>query len=203
MNGSTIDYINGYVAFEPVGCMPHAKSSAVFEMTGMATMVFSQFASQTFNGTVGLIQADASYSNTMMQGIWNATTDTGAWIANVARSMTKAMRTTGSIDFPQAEYNGTSFGLGVRVRWEWLALPVMLIIASILLLLATMIRTARSPVAAWKGSPLAFLLFDIDQDVKDMCYGRDREYWGMQSAVGKIRVWLRKEDGALWKFERS
>lgn len=202
VNGTLVHDINEYLAFEPVGKIPHANRSTAFEITGMAGLVFWQFAMQTFNGNVTLLQDDARYSNNLMQGIWSATIDTDAWIAKVARSVSNAIRTLRTIDWPQAEYNGTSYELGVRVRWEWLILPVTTILASILLLLATMVRTARSPVAPWKGSPLAFLLFDIDQEVKDMCYGRDCEYWGIQSAVGKVRVGFRREAGALWKFER-
>lgn len=136
----------------------------------------------------------------IIQAIWDgASKGDDAWIDNVALSMTNVIRKTNSTSKP--EYDGISFQLGVRVRWIWLVLPVALVMLSLILLLGVMYRTANSPVAPWKGSPLTFLIFDVSERVKAECYSRIDEPGGLKMAVGNTRVRLTEERKGSWKFK--
>ena len=45
-------------------------------------------------------------------------------------------------------------------------MPASLVLISIVLLVIIMTRTARSDIGSWKGSPLAMLLFEVDDELK-------------------------------------
>jgi hypothetical protein len=46
----------------------------------------------------------------------------------------------------------------VGVRWEWLALPGLLLILTFILLVATIVQSRGQKVGIWKENPLALLL---------------------------------------------
>lgn len=49
----------------------------------------------------------------------------------------------------------------LRVRWSWIALPVVLQIASLVLLCYTALRTSRNRLPVWKSSALAAVFFGV------------------------------------------
>ncbi|KAF2652311.1 hypothetical protein K491DRAFT_664029 [Lophiostoma macrostomum CBS 122681] len=55
----------------------------------------------------------------------------------------------------------------VSIRWEWIALPVLLLFSSLLLVLVTIFKSRRGGTAAWKSSVLATLLHGLTDDVRD------------------------------------
>jgi hypothetical protein len=67
-------------------------------------------------------------------------------------------------------------------------------------LIIVMVRTALSPVAPWKASPLTLLLFDLDAAAKEASYGQAGRYRGIQDAVGGMTVKLAHEPGRMTKF---
>ena len=110
--------------------------------------------------------------------------------------MTNVVRTT--IPMTDELYNGTGFQLGVRVRWEWLVLPAAMVGLSLLFLMATIIRTARSPVKAWKGSPLAVLFLDIDQEIRTRASNHLNDFKGIERSVGRTKVVIKKHPEGKW-----
>lgn len=131
----------------------------------------------------------------MLHAIWNGTVDADAWMNNIATSMTNSIRTTNITH--RDEFNGTGYELSVRVRWQWIILPAFLVLSSIMSMVAVMVRTARSPVQSWKGSPLTMLLFDMDSEVRDAANGRLDDCMGVEKAVGRQTVRLvRRDDGS-------
>ena len=123
-----------------------------------------------------------------------------AWIKNLALSLSNHVR----IYSPtyREEYAGTAYVQGVQVQWWWITLPATVLASSILLLVIVMIRTARSEIRAWKGSPLVFLFWDVDEDIRreaemTRCFDR---VTGMDG-VGERRVVLRKTEKDRWIFE--
>jgi hypothetical protein len=50
----------------------------------------------------------------------------------------------------------------VRVRWQWLAYPLALVIGGLLFLLVTTFSTCRYNVLPWKGRRMPLLLADLD-----------------------------------------
>ncbi|KAJ4359627.1 uncharacterized protein N0V89_000182 [Didymosphaeria variabile] len=76
-------------------------------------------------------------------------------ITNVVRSYPNASYTDGSA-FSQETY--------VAVRWQWLALPLALLILSAIFLIATIKKTADEGV--WKSSAIATLLYGLPDHVQ-------------------------------------
>ncbi len=100
---------------------------------------------------------------------------------------------------PQSDtiYDGTGYQLGIKVRWWWLSLPGATVASSILLLIIVMVRTSRSDISAWKGSPLTFLLFEVDNDIRRAVTNAG---WtgiasGIEKSVGRRRVALKRKEG--------
>ena len=54
----------------------------------------------------------------------------------------------------------------VQVRWGWLALPATLLFLSLLLLIATIIATAKEKTLLWKGSSLAAFSHPLTSDAR-------------------------------------
>ena len=51
----------------------------------------------------------------------------------------------------------------VRIRWQWIALPAFLELASLMLLILTMIHSRREDVPLWKSSALALIYHGVDE----------------------------------------
>ena len=71
-----------------------------------------------------------------------------------------------------------------------------LVVLSIVFLATVIVRTE-----AWKSSPLTLLLFDVEQEVKDLVSGQARYYRGIEKAVGKTEVRLAIKPNGLGKFK--
>ena len=153
------------------------------------------------NGTAFLDLESYGTSSDALDAIWHGTTDQKNWIQNVARSMSNVVRSESPTR--RAIYRGTAYVQGIKVQWWWMSLPIATVGSSILLLVVVMIRTARSDVNAWKGSPLTFLLFDVDQDIRRAVMNAR---WtdtvsGIEHGVGKRKVTLRRQQDSRWVFK--
>lgn len=150
-----------------------------------AYMALQQYMYTAINGTVYWSQSQ-HFSNDLIRGIWNGTTDIDRWIDNVATSMSNVVRTTNKSCRP--EYSGTALALTVQVRWLWLILPASLVVLSIVYLASVMIRTSRSSVQSWKGSPLTLLLFDVDSATRMAAHGQIHKRAGIKEAIGDRKI---------------
>lgn len=58
----------------------------------------------------------------------------------------------------------------VEIRWEWIALPITLLVASLIFLVATVVRSSleEEHVGIWKTSALAILFNGLGEDVQNM-----------------------------------
>jgi hypothetical protein len=167
-----------------------------------------------FNGTA-MLDIESSVANgDSIDAIWTAWGNSGdldPWIKQLALSMTNALRTFGdqgysSYGYSQPtypRYNGTAYQLGVSVRWSWIVLPAALVLLSVVFLVVVMIQTARSPVAAWKGSPLAILFFDVEQEIKRSILSQTDKTHRIQDTVCDARVVLRGQPGGIWTFKAA
>ena len=150
-----------------------------------------------FNGTVFLNTNTHIVSSDVINAVWAGSGDPGKWIHNLATSMSNIVRT--AFPTPREVYAGTAHVQGIHVQWWWMSLPIAAVASSILLLLIVMIRTARSPLGAWRGSPLTLLLFEVDEDIKraveDTTLGK-----GIDPDVSRRKVTLRRIDGGSWNL---
>jgi hypothetical protein len=154
-----------------------------------------------FNGT-GTMDFSSIIQSDPIDAVWRASSDLDPWIKRLALSMTNAFRTSSAAP-SHPFYDGTSYQLGVSIRWQWITLPAALVLLSVLFLVVVMVQTARSPVAAWKGSPLATLFFDVEQEMRQNVVGQMDKYMGIEKAVGNVRVRLERRPGARWTFKAA
>lgn len=177
----------------------HASADTNFTIGLFAIDALSEYLSGVINGTVYLNLETQAPTSDATEAVWNGTQNLDVWIDNLALSMSNVVRTGASVS--RAAYNGTAYQPGITVRWAWLALPVAMVVFSLIFLILIMVRTVRSPVEAWKGSPLAFLLFDVDQDTKNSIHGHTQRYRGIEESIGEKRAVLTGHRGGTWKFQ--
>jgi hypothetical protein len=163
---------------------------------------FQDTLSTMFNGTAELDIESSSAESDAVDAIWSASANLDPWIQQVALSMTNALRNSSGLP-SHALYNGTGYQLGISVRWRWIALPAAMVVLSLVFLAMIMVQTARSPVASWKGSPLAFLFFDVDEEIKRSVLGYTDRFNGIEDAVSGARVVLRGQPGGIWTFKAA
>ncbi len=157
-----------------------------------------------FNGSIQLGGGGQNPSSDFVQAIWYASANPGdlnAWVQTLARSITNVIRTTAPPS--SGVYDGTAYQLGIRVRWPWIILPIALVLASLFMLITTIIKTARSPVGAWKSSPLTLLFMDVDRDIKKRATGQAGKLDGLRNATGKIRVTMRTDEQGDWMLKAA
>jgi len=168
-----------------------------------ASIALQEFLSSMFNGTVLLNLESQSPSSDAIEALWNGTSNLNAWMQNLAVSMTNVVRSSDQAS--HAVYNGTAFQLGVTVRWVWISLPAAMVVASLLFLAIVITKTARSPVAVWKGSPLVYLFFDVDHEIKDSVdtHAVFHKYGRLEKTVGKRRATLKQKFDGGWTFKAA
>ena len=149
-----------------------------------------------FNGSL-LFQERPSFTDDYLQAMWNASADLDGWIKNLALSMTNVVRTTNTSG-PFGLYDGTGYQLGVQIHWPWITLPAVLVAMSLIILIVTIVQTARSPVKAWKGSPLALLFMDVDPSLKKAATGQMENFNGIEDLIGITKVVMKPDGDADW-----
>lgn len=95
-----------------------------------------------------------------------------AFWADIAEAMTMTIRQSADA---LLNTNGTTrnYAVGVAyntetcviVQWPWLSLPAALIFQMIVFLVVTMVKSRH--VVLWKESPLALLVYGLEQDLRD------------------------------------
>jgi len=178
----------------------HPTPDTNYSVTFLATEGFRQTLATMFSGTVKMQEEYSTPGSDAVDAIWSASANLDPWIKQVALSVTNALRnSTGQPS--HTLYDGTGYQLGISVRWQWIALPAAMVLLSLIFLVMVMVQTARSEVDAWKGSPLAFLFFDVEQEMKRKVVGHTDEFNGIENAVADVRVMLRGQPGDIWTFE--
>lgn len=111
--------------------------------------------------------------------------------ANIATSMTNAIRTTGNSTSTLGQTITSE--LYIYVHWWWLALPLATFVLATALLVVLILLTERQRGPLWKESALALLfhgLEGLDVDKLDMYTPAS-----MDEAAKSLRVKLRRNDG--------
>ncbi|CAL3969892.1 unnamed protein product [Diplocarpon coronariae] len=203
---------------------PHKKAvfdSCVVPSTPLAVQNLQSFAYGLLDGTVtgqNLAQGGSNgiqnpgkmwasmmnnYSAVWLDPFYNqgapSPSNTKALMDRLADSTTNYMRTADpNSSMAQGEVNGVQ--TCVRVVWPWLALPAVLVLATCLLLLATIFKTAtQAKTNIWKSSPLAYLycgLTDASRaDVRGSLVTVDE-----MDQVAKRKDLLLTETSEGWRF---
>lgn len=174
--------------------------AARYTVSTKAFLALTYAMDEALNGTAYVAVDGMSASHAIIQGVWKGFDDPDTWISNMATSMSNVIRTNGT---SRPQYDGAVYEIGIQIRWNWLILPAALVGASLLLLVAVMVRMAYSPVKSWKGSPLTLLLFKLEKDVWREAVSRLDEYGAVVKAVGNRKVGLGRDEKGAWKFKAA
>ncbi|KAF7531264.1 hypothetical protein G7054_g9030 [Neopestalotiopsis clavispora] len=87
-------------------------------------------------------------------------------MANISESLTQYLRTRGNGNY-SADALGQvrHYATCIEVQWEWLALPGLLALLTLVLLLFVIISADVSRQPIWKGSPLVWILRGYNEQV--------------------------------------
>ncbi|KAL2060391.1 hypothetical protein VTL71DRAFT_9786 [Oculimacula yallundae] len=175
-----------------------------YSVTDQAIGQINIFMSGFFNGNVYMPGMHGiGYSNDFIELFYNATMHNAldAFVKNIAMSMSNVFRTA---EPAQDDYfNGTASTLSVVIRWRWMAIPIILVALSVIVSAINIVRTYKTGVGAWKGSPLALLACDIDLQLKYVAAVNMDVPNGLSKSIGGSKVVLTKDDQAGWIFQVS
>lgn len=177
------------------------RQEATYTVNAVSMLAFEPWSDYFFTGTIWLNLHSQIPSNDMVRAIQNATANLDGWIKNLAASMSNVVRTSN----PSTDdmYNGTAYMSVIQVKWLWISLPAALVVSSLALLVITIVRTNKSSVHAWKGSPMALLFMNVDHDIKESALNQMDTYNGIQKSVGKTRVVLDNDHRGNWTFRTT
>ena len=200
----------GSFTFQDIPRRMNPRPEGNYTVGFFAFHAFQNYLGTMFNGSVRLMPSSTVASSDVVEAIWSSTGDLDKWIKTVATSLTNAIRTDKTNEnenvtlnaVQDAFYNGQAYQLGYDVRWPWIILPVAMVIWSLIMLVTIMIKTAKSPVRAWKGSPLAILFMDVDDQIKETAVGQSDVYNGLPKSVGRMKVKMETDQEGRWHFKR-
>ena len=176
-----------------------------YNINSIASDAMTEYLHETgyFDGSITIGGGGQDPSNDFVQAMWYASAnpdDLNAWTQTLARSMTNVIRTTAPPSSSKL-YDGKAYQLGIRIRWPWITLPVSLVLSSLMILITSIIKTARSPVEAWKSSPLSLLFMDVDRDIKNRAVGQAGRLDGLRKSTGKVKVAMRIDEQGDWMLK--
>lgn len=120
-------------------------------------------------------------------------------MGSLAKAMTTFIRSPGNPNATEhvegGAYRQETY---VHVQWAWMALPGLLVAASIVILLATMFKNESNGALPWKTSSLALLFHGLD-GMGGGWAGLD-ERVQMQELARNTRVVLNRAPTGEWKL---
>lgn len=86
-------------------------------------------------------------------------------VVNVTNSVSFALRGSSSAEF----YTGESSVMQTlfSVQWRWLAIPMAFPVLTLVLLIATVVTSAKDKVPTWKSSQSPFLLHGLSEEIRE------------------------------------
>ena len=176
-----------------------------------AFLAFQGYLGPMFTGSVFLLPESKVASSDVVEALWTSALDLNKRIKTIATSLTNEIRAdkvngdqnATMAAMQDAVYHGQAYQLGYEVRWPWIILPVALVLWSLVILGAIMIKTAnRSEVRAWKGSPLAILFMDVDDEIRKRAVGQLDVCDGLSKSVGGMKVVMGADEVGRRHFRR-
>lgn len=190
------------ISFIPLPDEMNPPPNQNFSISGLALLSLTEYFATMFEGNITLNQDERNPSSDPVQAIWAASADLDTWLQTVAGSLTNVIRTSSPANKNEM-YNGTDYQLAYNVQWIWLTLPALLVASSVLILITIMIKTARSPLQAWKGSPLAILFMNVDRGIRYGALEQLDRHGGVEKRIGKTRVTLGREKDGSWVVKQA
>ena len=170
-NSSALDTSDVHLSpYDTVSKKRGDRASNSYYVSPMSNLPLVKFLEDAFNATVqginlpgmGFTEQELRdltiYSSDIAQALWHAE-DLGSLMENLADRMTDALRNLYADPASDADGLGKVYTTQtyVHVSWPWLILPVGLVLASCMVLLAAIISSSRHQTIVWKSSSLAVL----------------------------------------------
>jgi hypothetical protein len=121
--------------------------------------------------------------------------DINATINKVTATLSEVIR----IDGNSTEVVGQTWILKtfIRVRWEWLAFPLGLLLLTCSLFVVVAIRSYRTQIPIWKEDPLALLFHNVDDSISKL---EDLSPQRLRAMADELEVKLSRS--AIYVFEK-
>ncbi|KAI4744271.1 hypothetical protein E4T50_05376 [Aureobasidium sp. EXF-12298] len=125
--------------------------------------------------------------------------DTTAMSSNLAAFMTNALRTQDGIQSVGTAWQSVTY---IQVRWVWLILPAVLVLAAGILLFITVVQSKRYNTVLWKTSLLAFLFCSTNAWTTDTDVDGDnaRSLEAMEMASKGMEVRLERDEQGRYQL---
>jgi hypothetical protein len=119
-------------------------------------------------------------------------------VEKLATALTNVMRSNPNTTEPV--FGTGSFEVYIHVRYGWLALPLVIVVATFGFLVATIGQASKAKAGIWKTSSLATLMHGLSWDAK--MSGEERSLWNMEDMKDKamnlsVHLDRYKEGGTL------
>lgn len=126
-------------------------------------------------------------------------TDTATMSSNLAAFMTNALRTQDRTQAVGTAWQSVTF---IQVRWVWLILPAVLVLAAGILLFMTVVQSKKYNTVLWKTSLLAFLFCSTNAWATETDGGGDnaRSLEAMEMASKGMEVRLERVDQGRYQL---
>ncbi|KAI9738733.1 MAG: hypothetical protein M1834_008238 [Cirrosporium novae-zelandiae] len=171
-----------------------------FEIAASSLVGFWSIFPDLFNGTVyGSPASPPFYSSDTMQAFRSSAESLGRMqklFTNLATSMTNNIREEGGANSTGTAWKTETY---IHIRWQWLILPVSLLMLSLVFLIITMLVSNKQNIPVWKSSQLALLFHGLTPEYRAKTDHENANLdliTEMEDFAKKIRVKLMQtEDG--------
>ncbi|KAI1807003.1 hypothetical protein F4811DRAFT_62589 [Daldinia bambusicola] len=152
------------------------------------------------------LETPLGYNDPLFYQAWRYTAnDRSAWANRIAKSLTNVVRVQNQPDHKDDVYAGNVWiqQTYIRVSWPWIAYPIVVLLASLLLFTSNIYRPSSPDQKIWGTGMLALLISDIDRSIKDQARGSScRSNDELVEAIGRAIVSL-EEDESGWIFRHK
>ncbi|KAH6694097.1 hypothetical protein F5X68DRAFT_248719 [Plectosphaerella plurivora] len=179
---------------------------STFVVVGGTFNTILWYLGKTLNGTAlsrtAVVGDDEEEVDDVLEAL-KRSQDIPALFGNLTTSLSTRIREM-SVGAENGEITGDALAMvpHVRIRWQWLSLPALVMALSSVLLVATAMATKRSGLPVWKNSSLAVLFHGLGSDPGadggDLSGHRSRASEMNREADGRT-VMLRRGEGG-WKL---
>ncbi|KAI1464197.1 uncharacterized protein F4812DRAFT_468128 [Daldinia caldariorum] len=131
--------------------------------------------------------------------------DRSAWANRIAKSLTNIIHLQSQPDPKDDVYAGNAWiqQTYIKVSWPWIAYPIAVLLASLLLFAGNIYRSSSPNQRIWGTGMLALLISDIDRSIKDQARGSScRSNDELIEATGHAVVRL-EDDESGWVFRHD
>ncbi|RDW82538.1 hypothetical protein BP6252_03650 [Coleophoma cylindrospora] len=180
----------------------HTQATSNYSVYGLSLIALHSGISGILTGSAAGGAEGLAYQGSFIEAIWSWN-NTEKMVANLARSMTSNFMINSAVaSNATTEYDGKAFTQDtfVSVRWKWMSMPILLVLLAVIWLAICVAQTHNSSVMAWKDSPLALLFLEADHRMKNHSQEHIDRHNGIETAVGKAEVTLRRDHGG-WAFK--